>query len=701
MLLRSRIVLIFTAATVLFTGLVAAPAYVLIRSGDERLSQTLLVDQSRLWNRSLRLIALPMVEKARKIADDPALMAGIAGQKTEDLSAWATSRQSDADFGQPIVRIDVVGAQGDLEATTAGRAAEEPMVDAVPVLRELSVQPDVLGVEFDERNKPVLVCSVPVAGGGFLSMAFGILPALKELAATVNADALIADETGRVLSATEGFSAFDLSSIVPSAHDITRLERDDGYYDLVPSHALGSGGGENGYVVTIRNVTYPMQQRQLLLLSTVGLATLVLGVVLAVLYGSIRSSLAPLDAITRAVLALARGDTMVAVDQPRRTDEVGRIAEALEVFRAHAIELDRVGFLERVERAQQQTLIHREMTNMAKVLEEKARAAVLSDLARIEEKVRDGAGAGGVLATAFRHMVGRVREQHRALSDLLAERTRDLAVVRQALAERTQLVRLREELEVARNLQLSSLPAHFPAYPDRVEFDIFALCRPAKEVGGDFYDHLLLDGRRLVLMVGDASGKGVSAAIFISMTRGLMRSQVTRGGTPAECLELTNNTQCAENPTMMFATAFMIVIDLATGDFVYANAGHNPPFLRHPDGTVEKLDRSRGTALGVIEDLPYHDVSGRLPPGATLLLYSDGATDAIDPASAIYGEDRVISSLSAPPGGTAESVVCQVLNGIDRFADTADQTDDITLLALTFRQPANPPAKDESAGGAV
>ncbi|MEI8396452.1 MAG: SpoIIE family protein phosphatase [Rhodospirillaceae bacterium] len=685
---RTRIILIFSVATLLLIGLVGTPALVLIRADDQRITQIHRTDQSRLWNASVRLAGLPLIELAHRLAADAEITA--AAGSPDILNARLVRALAEQDRG--VLRIDVVSAAGRVAGSSAGRMAEEPLADAVPVLRELSTQADVLGVEIVSGGAPLLVVSVPFTGGGFLALANGLRPAVLDMAEATASDSFLKDTKGRIIVASPGTAGFDLAALSALARSTGPVRHRDRQFELVESPVQGSGGNPIASIVTIRDVTYPMQQRLLLLLSVAGAAALLTAAALVFLYSSIRAALEPLDHLAGAVRALARGDTMISVDVPRRLDEIGQIAEAVEVFRRHAIELERVGFLERLDRARDETLIHREMTGMARMLEPEARAAVLADLARIEEQPRNGSGGGsgdgsgrGLLAGAFRHMVGRVREQHQTLSALLAERTRDLALVRQALAERTQLNRLREELEVARNLQLSSLPANFPAFPERDDFDLFALCRPAKEVGGDFYDFLMLDHDRLVLMVGDASGKGVSAAIFISQTRGLMRSRVSRGGSPADALALANDTLSAENPTMMFATAFLIIIDLRTLEYVYANAGHNPPFLLEAGGAITGLDRSRGTALGVMEGLSYTDIAGRLPQKAALLLFSDGATDAVDPEERIYGDDGVTASLNALSESSAEVMVHRVLAGIDAFAGSAEQLDDITLLALRLR----------------
>ncbi|HYE01059.1 MAG TPA: SpoIIE family protein phosphatase, partial [Alphaproteobacteria bacterium] len=202
--------------------------------------------------------------------------------------------------------------------------------------------------------------------------------------------------------------------------------------------------------------------------------------------------------------------------------------------------------------------------------------------------------------------------------------------------ENAELAGLRQELEIARRMQLSILPSSPPVHP---AFTIHGQTKPAKEVGGDFYDYFLIDEHRLGFTVADVSGKGVPAALFMMISRTLEKATAMSGLEPGECIRRVNNMLCGENEQMMFVTVFYGVLDLRTGALSYANAGHNPPFILGNDGSVVRLPMTNGTALGVMEDLEYEQAEVRLRPGDSVFLYTDGLYGGAGNDSVIGGGD--------------------------------------------------------------
>jgi sigma-B regulation protein RsbU (phosphoserine phosphatase) len=308
----------------------------------------------------------------------------------------------------------------------------------------------------------------------------------------------------------------------------------------------------------------------------------------------------------------------------------------------------------------------------------------MAELGGIEAASAEG---GTALAAGFKSMAARVVAQHGKLAGLLADRTKDLEVVRQALAERAQLSRLRQELEVARNLQLSSLPQVFPPFPDRTDFEIYAAMEPAKEVGGDFYDFALVGGDRLAIMIGDASGKGVSAAMFIAIARSIIRSAIVRGASPAQAIALANSALAVENHTMMFATVFVGILDLSTGWLTYANGGHNPPYLVSEATGVRALGGITGIALGIMEDAEYDDEEVLVPEAASLVLFTDGVTEANAADDSMFGEAQLEDALARLASAGPEVTVAAIQQAVRRFADGVEQADDITVLSARFLGP--------------
>ncbi|MEW6366780.1 MAG: SpoIIE family protein phosphatase [Acidobacteriota bacterium] len=246
--------------------------------------------------------------------------------------------------------------------------------------------------------------------------------------------------------------------------------------------------------------------------------------------------------------------------------------------------------------------------------------------------------------------------------------------------------RYESELKIARSIQMSFLPKKFPPFPEREEFDIYATLEPAKEVGGDLYDFFLLDDGRLFFSIGDVSDKGVPAALFMAVTKTLMKGVATQVfPDPAMILSRVNEELCKENDSMMFATVFCAILDIASGELWYSSAGHNPPVLARPGAEPMFITVPPGVVLGAMEGMQYRPMKMTLQPEDTLILYTDGVTEATDLSVRLYGDHRLIETVRAHSDESAESVVNAIMASVKRFAEGAPQSDDITILALRYR----------------
>jgi sigma-B regulation protein RsbU (phosphoserine phosphatase) len=269
--------------------------------------------------------------------------------------------------------------------------------------------------------------------------------------------------------------------------------------------------------------------------------------------------------------------------------------------------------------------------------------------------------------------------QRRVLENTVTERTRELAE-RNAALERAQ-AQLEEELNVARALQSAILPSAFPA---RTGCDGTARMTPATTMGGDFYDFIELPDGRIGVVMADVSGKGVPAAFFMAVSRTSLREQAARYPDPGACLARTNEILCAQNPLDLFVTVFYGVLDPVTGVLSYANGGHNPPLVARADGSIEALDGAGGLVLGVMPGVSYPEHTVQLRPDDRLVLYTDGVTEAFNPADEAYGVERLLAEIRAHRAGTTEALVERICNSVTVFAGTAPQSDDITLTALKW-----------------
>lgn len=239
--------------------------------------------------------------------------------------------------------------------------------------------------------------------------------------------------------------------------------------------------------------------------------------------------------------------------------------------------------------------------------------------------------------------------------------------------------RLESELNIASKIQDSMLTK---AFPKNGQVDLFAVLHPAKEVGGDLYDFFIKDNK-LYFAVGDVSGKGVPAALFMAITRSAFRFIAGMGLSQSEVLSHINNAFCDGNTTNMFVTMFIARLDLETGKMQYCNGGHNPIVIVSPDGKAEFLHAKPNLAAGLFENFPYEDETIVLEKGSRLLIYTDGVSEAENHDKDLYGEDRLIDFVSKEPVNvTSEQFIGDLLNSVREFTAGNDQNDDITMMAI-------------------
>ena len=256
-----------------------------------------------------------------------------------------------------------------------------------------------------------------------------------------------------------------------------------------------------------------------------------------------------------------------------------------------------------------------------------------------------------------------------------------LALVREALSNRDRLVALSHELDVARDMQASVLPRSFPSTN---RYNTHGLMVPAKEVGGDFYDFFKLGENLIGVAIGDVSGKGIAAALFMMACRTLLRSRALEGGAPDQCLGYVNNLLSEDNDNCTFVTLFYGVLDTESGVFRYCNGGHNPPRVVHGDGQVVALPTTRDVALGVLPGHEFHQDTLQLQAGDALFLYTDGVTEAEGTEFAEFGEERLDALLAKIDKAECKDVTSRVLDHVREFAGENSQSDDITCVVLRY-----------------
>jgi serine phosphatase RsbU (regulator of sigma subunit) len=392
---------------------------------------------------------------------------------------------------------------------------------------------------------------------------------------------------------------------------------------------------------------------------------------------------------------------MTAFESLRQTSEENRTNDAFDLLRAsapnHARLIDRLADLDDLsrvaaEQAGEAAMTAAEQARIGAITAVAVLAAIF--LALIVYSSRDIlAPMRRLIASIDQLALGNLAapiplaKRHDELGDVARalEHFRDNAIEKERLQKQE-----RDDLEFARRVQLASVPRRFPAYPERPEIDLHGRLTPTRAVGGDFFDYYFLDERRLVFTIGDASGKGVASAMFVGMARSALKSESVRTSDPAITLGEANRTISADNETMMFMTTFYGVLDVETGELLYANAGHTPPYLLKQEVGAHPIVLHAGVPLGVVEDFRFEPLHARLAPGDAIVLYTDGVTEATDVHGALFGDDRLIETLDAHERQSCAAIVDGVFDAVQAFATGAPQADDIAVLVVRYSGPARP-----------
>lgn len=692
MLLRTRISLVaalgFSAVLLLMAGAAALRENML----EQRLADTAIAGQAALWNEtndveSSRLLGhLTEVNRLAGFSDaissdnrDAALKAladaGLA--PTDRRPAASDAGQTSSDTSRTLSLIAVVGANRE----TLFSAGEQPggaLLDASVLDRALAGE-QVTGLRLIGADQAYLLAVRPMrlaSGPAVLVVGRSVQPVLDRMAGRLSGAVSLISLRGQLSVATDPALWNHVQPRLvnaPRSATFTQVDLDDRIYSVTSVPVKGISGGLAGAIVVISDTSAILSASRTLSRFAMGgeLLLVLLGVIGLNVY--LWRSFRPLQSAIDALQALSRGDVSVQLNA-HGSDEIGRIGEAVTVFRrdAHALTTARA-LRERVRR-RQESVIQRELTVLAEATDSEGRDALLALLhtptgsERADDSLRQ-------LAQVMGSLTGRLIDQHQRLSAMVVE-------LREALRVKTQLVAIQQELEIARKMQSAILPKQFQA---RAGLAMHASMIPAKEIGGDFYDFFELDEHRIALAVADVSGKGVPAALFMAVSRTLLRAVAKFSGSPADCLYRLNDLLAADNEQMMFVTLFYAVIDTRDGSVVYANAGHNPPYVLRSSGAIEAIPPSAGMALAVMDGIEYEEASLVLGPGDGLFMYTDGVTEAFDPQAQMFGEERLETLLREIHAMSVTEFPGQVQAAVHAFEAGGPQTDDITCLMARYR----------------
>jgi sigma-B regulation protein RsbU (phosphoserine phosphatase) len=679
-MLRHRILLIFTLGIGLLALALAWTAAERDRLTREQIGDIATRGQRAVWQQRAGDEARTLSALADQISSSQPLLAALSGGDRDAITHAIAVSLPDVVTGTSI--FEIVDAAGRPIHSGAERVEGARTLDLRTLAEVIGGQP-ITGLRQDGPDRFLILHAFPLSlpDGRSLAVTIGTdaEAVLRDFSLSLDAAAFLINPRNRVVTSTTPGLWEQVAPTIPLRRaSFSLIQSGARRYTVTAVPVEDLGGGQAALAVTLRDATAPLEQivRQ----RRIGIVGLGLGLV-ALLVGMhlyLRRAFRPLDKAIDVLAALGRGDTSVRMEA-RGQAEIGRIAAVVAHFRSYLVELAELRVQGNRRARRQERLIRARMKELAGSLDDTARAEIVTLLDQEAPAVSEGAPSDlALLANVLQLLSRRITEQHRRLTDMIED-------LREAIVTRARLAGITQELEIARQLQASLLPASFPDIPG---FTVDASMIPAREIGGDFYDFFEVAPGRFVLVVGDVSGKGVPAALFMAIVRTLVRAATRYEPDPARCIAIVNEVLAEQNEQMMFVTLFYAVLSVGDRRLTYVNAGHNPPLLVMPDGKARFLPATGDMAAAVLEDFVYHTHTRTMAPGETLLVYSDGLTEAFDPDGAGFGEDR-LSSLAAAldDGRSLPDFSRGLLDGLSSFVRGAQQSDDITLLALRCQPP--------------
>ncbi|HSI40304.1 MAG TPA: SpoIIE family protein phosphatase [Xanthobacteraceae bacterium] len=680
MLLRTRISLIVGAGFALVAACIGGTAYLHDRVAEARIAEIAISGQTNLWREIVAVRTAGLGNIAEIFVRVPALRQAVARGDREALGRIVDEVSLGLEDGPQAQMIEILGPDRDM-LHIANRTVPGMILDAGTLDRAFAGE-EVRGLRQAEAGALLLVEARPFEldnGGGraVLVVARDARLALERFASRVGGSAALVTLRGRLAAVTnEQLWKAAALTLSPRRPVVENVEIDDRTYSVVSVPIRDVTGGTVGALTALKDATESASATRRLRQTAAASALLLslAGVLGLNLY--LWRSFRPLEAALDVLQGLARRDGTAAPEETRR-DEIGRVIDAIAAFRSNAQELAETRRQRVRVRLRQEEVIRRELEGLADSIDRDDRDEVLALLGPTEAADRTVADDQlRRLARVMRDLSRRIAEQHAKLSTMVVE-------LRDALVNKTKLIGIQQELEIARQVQRAILPK---GVPDDARIGVHGHMTPAQEVGGDFYDYFMIDPDTLGFVIADVSGKGVPAALFMAITRTLLKTTALFERSPSGCVRRLNDLLAAENEQMLFVTLVYGILDLPSGRVTYVNAGHNPPYrVGTGEGDrVTPLPAYGGMAIAVVEGFNYTEQTFTLTPGETLFLYTDGITESFDIDDQPFGNERLVALLEAGAGADARGLTENVLDGVHAFERGAPQADDITCLALRY-----------------
>ena len=691
--LLSAIVTIVVAAAITFAAL---QREVLI---DKRYSNQIIADQLILWNKIKDGLINEMEDLIWLLQENRSLLDALESENSVEIQRVGNKIKEELESEPSLDRVDIILPDGSLAYSSQTAVFPSPIISSAVIEDVLESEIPVRGVGNDKQRNTALVYGTPIYGDDGSILALGVFGldisrALLEFEEVNFASVVIVNRRGRVLAAT-GENLWDRYSDlidISEANNLQTIEDEGRYFSVIVLPQTAELGGLVGRLLNIREVTDLVTRQQqisqrTLLVAVVFLALAVLGVYLYMAH-----AFAPLVEGVSVLSALSKGDLRARIERNTGNDEVGMIANSVNIFHNNLLTIQRIRRSRERQYGRQQRFIFREMQGLADTLDGDERDELLTELQELGDLVEEKAGLRSrqtdvvetedsttqgeqdsdslaMLAQAFHGMSNRVQNQHQRLRD--------------ALATKEALIALRNELNIATRVQQSLLP---PNIELSSAYKIWGGMWPAKEVGGDFYDFFPLDDHRLAIAIADVSGKGVPAALFTVMARTMLHASAAFLNSPGKALSVINNFLENNNDEGLFVTVFYGILDIETGKFRYANGGHNPPIILDSKG-ARSLETTSGMVLAMFRNILYKDTEIDLEPDARLIMLTDGIPEAFNAEEEAFGDDRVLKSIEAlPENSTPEEDVEFIVGTVNKFVGDAPQFDDIACVVFRFKE---------------
>ncbi len=685
MLLRTRITLLLSLALiVMICGLIGL-GVVRARLSEAQLADIAIAGQQSLWESLVADQAEDLTDMANRFSFR---VTNAPSDAEETLEALI---HNSGDLLTEGLTVQLLSADGDILASNAPTFRTRPILGPPALNQMLAGGGPVGGLRQETPERYVVAgSSVAVRRNGppiVVVLMVDALSVLSELSQRLGEPSYLVSLRGRMVAGTDpAIYALADPQLPHRTADAQIIDVGDRLFFAAGVPVPDMIGPPAGQLVTLRDATDTLSASRQLERTGVIVISIASLVLIVALYVFLRRAFAPLEASIGTLSALSKGD-LNELPTIGGSGEIRRIGEGLLVFRRNALRL--VEQEERIarQRRRQERVIKRQLERLAGTLDPEGQSAIQADLRAIlsdpdgtaDTEPVPAAGAAArpneelaMLTEVLQRMSQRISAQHRRLTELITE-------LQAAIITRARLAGLEQELEIARELQLSFLPKPLPPHP---AFTVDGFMETAKEVGGDFFDFFMIDDHRLGVVVADVSGKGVAAALFMAITRTLIKATAMTTNSPAETLKEVNDFLAEDNDQMMFVTLFHGVIDLTDTTMRYANAGHNPPLVADlARGVVEELPSARDPALAVVEGLEFEEMEVRLEPGVRLFMFTDGVTEAFNVDEEAFGDARLQAVVrgAAPEGSDLNQIVH---NAVIAFEGGAERADDLTCVTL-------------------